>query len=158
MGDSKESLKDLLAQTRSIVRNDQSEKQSGINEPKTTIEKGSEVQSDIEENKTPENIPKPNNKKQEPVTKATVKQSKPIVKSVNHPNELINSIREYDLGDDVQRMTYIIQEKNYKILNALKTESKTSIMSLINYFLDEALKAKKSEIDKIILKQYQNLK
>jgi hypothetical protein len=147
-------IKELMAQTREIARqpSKQTEKEDTA-EPVTVPETDSQSTekitvpegSDSEEEK-PAQKHKPAREKKQPTVQAHV------------DSPLINSIKEYDPGTETQRMTYIINEANYRILSAIKAESKTSIMSLINFFLDEALKGRSEEINKLIHKQYKNLK
>jgi hypothetical protein len=179
-------IKELMAQTREIARqpSKQTEKEDTA-EPVTVPETDSQSTdkitvpegSDTEEEK-PAQKQKPAKEKKHPMVQAhvdsplvnAIKEEKPAKKQkpirekkqptvqAHVDSPLINAIKEYDPGTETQRMTYIINEANYIILSAIKAESKTSIMSLINFFLDEALKGRSEEINKLIHKQYKNLK
>lgn len=72
--------------------------------------------------------------------------------------DLVDRIRDFEVSPENRRMTYIIDKRNFDILNTLKNETGAPVINLINFFLDEAIKANSKEIDKIIRKQYQNLK
>lgn len=151
-------IKELMAQTREITRQPSKQTEKDVTvEPVTVPETDSKPtdkitlpeESDIQLEK-PAQKQKPARDKKQPTVKA------PVQAYVDSP--LINAIKEYDPGTETQRMTYIINEANYRILSAIKAESKTSIMCLINFFLDEALKGRSEEINKLIHKQYKNLK
>lgn len=149
-------IKDLMAQTREIARQPSKRAEKAVTEePLNKAEdipsetSGVPHESDIKEVK-PEQKQTASKEKKQPTVKA------PVQAYTDSP--LINAIKEYDPGTETQRMTYIINEANYRILSAIKAESKTSIMCLINFFLDEALKGRSEEINKLIHKQYKNLK
>lgn len=151
-------IKNLMAQTREIARQPSKQAEKAVTEEplaKPEIEdKPSDIssvsdESDIKEKKAAQKQT-PVKEKKQPTAKAQVQ--------AYTDSPLINAIKEYDPGTETQRMTYIINEANYRILSAIKAESKTSIMCLINFFLDEALKGRSEEINKLIHKQYKNLK
>ncbi len=69
-----------------------------------------------------------------------VKKEQPNTGSTGEVNELafLENIQEYTLSEDTKRFTYILEKKNWDILNMINTNNK--------------------EITKLIRKQYQNLK
>lgn len=151
-------IKNLMAQTREIARQPSKQAEKAVAEEPSALPEIEDkpadtsttpVESDVNEKK-PMQKQTPAKGKKEPTVKALVQ--------AYADSPLINAIKEYDPGTETQRMTYIINEANYRILSAIKAESKTSIMCLINFFLDEALKGRSEEINKLIHKQYKNLK
>lgn len=82
----------------------------------------------------------------------------PSVRSEVENLAFLENIQEYALSDEVKRFTYILEKKNWDILNTIKNETGVPITNLINHFISEMINANNKEITKLIRKQYQNLK
>lgn len=143
-------MKDKIAQLRSITQS------SPVTDPETKkVEVGKDSATTKKGKSTSE--------------KAVVKNPRQVKNQAELPDDiaskysdqefdLVDRIKDYEINPEHRRMTYIIEKRNFDILNTLKNETGTPVINLINFFLDQAIKANSKEIDKIIRKQYQNLK
>lgn len=130
-----------------------------------SLAQGEDVKEPVKEEKIEVILDKPVSQKKkitEPAKTAETKKADPITVADDvyeaRSADLVNRMKNYEVGEDTKRLTYIVDRRTWHILNALKTETGASVINLINMFLDDALTANKKEIDKILKKHYQNLK